>query len=528
LYLLPLNFLFEGGLCGCIKPSLNSLQPLAFVHHHTNPPVLQTPNTIMLICATLTALWLSVAAHSFVLDSSSHNFKRTSTVSIDVDTSIQYQEVDGFGCSQAFQRADDIFGKQGLSAKNTNYVLDLLFSQERGAGFSILRNGIGSSNSSASNFMNSIEPFSPGSPNSPPHYVWDRNDSGQFPLAQQAYERGLKTLYGNSWSAPSYMKTNNDENNGGYLCGVTNANCSTGNWMQPYANYLVRWAQFYKESGVHVTNLGFLNEPQFAAKYAGMLSNGTQAAEFIRVLAKTIKASGMDLKINCCDTEGWKQQEAMLADLKAGPDPAINYLSVITGHGYTSPPNFKLNTTLKTWQSEWADLTGKYTPYTFYANGAQGEGMTWAKNIQVAFVNANVSGFLYWIGAENSTTNSGLINMIGDSVIPSKRFWAFAQFSKFARPGAHRVNATSSNSLLTVSSFLNLDGTIATQVLNTATTDYNITLRVTGSNSRSLVQTYLTNNDHNLTQLEPIQANENGTFATSIPALSMISLIICK
>jgi O-glycosyl hydrolase len=119
--------------------------------------------------------------------------------------------------SQAFQRAEDIYGKEGLSSKNTTLVLDLLLSTDKGAGFTILRNGIGSSNSSTSNFMNSIEPFSPGSPSAGPHYVWDRNDSGQFPLAQAAYDRGLVNLYSNAWSAPGYMKINGDENNGVFM-----------------------------------------------------------------------------------------------------------------------------------------------------------------------------------------------------------------------------------------------------------------------------------------------------------------------
>jgi O-glycosyl hydrolase len=77
--------------------------------------------------------------------------------------------------------------------------------------------------------------------------------------------------------------------------------------MQAYADYLVQWARFYKQSGVKVTNIGFLNEPEFAASYAGMLSDGIQAAGFIRILAKTIKASGMNLEINCCDGIGWEE-----------------------------------------------------------------------------------------------------------------------------------------------------------------------------------------------------------------------------
>lgn len=478
--------------------------------------------------AVLSAIYLTAIGHSFAFVPSQYSPRHSSppAASVVVDKHVQYQEVDGFGCSQAFQRAYDIFGKEGLSPENTDYVLDLMFSEERGAGFTILRNGIGSSNSSESNFMNSIEPFSPGSPSAKPHYVWDRNNSGQFPLAQQAYARGLQTLYGDAWSAPGYMKTNDDENNGGYLCGVTNASCATGDWKQAYANYLVQWARFYKESGVEVTNIGFLNEPQEDVTYASMLSDGTQAADFIRVLAKTIKKSGLDLKINCCDGVGWEQQESMLPGLYAGPDPAINYLSVITGHGYSSPPNFTLSTHLKTWLTEWADLTGDFTPYTFYDNGGPGEGYTWARNIQVAFVSANVSAFLYWEGAENSTSNSALINMNGNTVIPSKRFWVFAQFSKFVRPGARRIEATSSDPLLTVSSFINRGGSLATQVISAATTEYTIELEVQGYNSNSWATPYLTNNAHNLTQLPAIRANKDGKFTTIIPALSIVSFIV--
>lgn len=478
--------------------------------------------------ALLTAVWLSIAGQSVVLASPSYNTERSvkPKATVLVDTNVRYQEVDGFGCSEAFQRAEDIFGKEGLSPENTKYVLDLLYNEEVGAGFTILRNGIGSSNNSDSNFMNSIEPFSPGSPNARPHYVWDHYNSGQFPLAQQAYARGLQTLYADAWSAPGYMKTNNDTNNGGYLCGVADTSCSTGSWLQAYANYLVQYARFYQESGVRVTNIGFLNEPQENVDYASMLSDGTQAADFIRVLAKTIKASGLDLKINCCDGVGWEQQESMMAGLNAGPDPASNYLSVITGHGYSSPPNFTLSTHLKTWLTEWADLDGDYTPYTFYNDGGPGEGYTWARNIQVAFVQANVSAFLYWEGVENSTSNSALINLIGNTVVPSKRFWVFAQFSKFARPGARRVEATSSEPLLTVSSFLNKGGSVATQVISAATTDYTVDLSVKGSGGNFLVQPYLTNNANNLTQLPPIRANRDGTFTTSIPALSMVSFVV--
>ncbi|KAJ5109431.1 hypothetical protein N7456_006106 [Penicillium angulare] len=446
-------------------------------------------------------------------------------VSVSVNPKIRFQEVDGFGVSQAFQRAEDVFGKYGLSKVNQTHVLNLLYDKDIGAGFTILRNGIGSSNTSDSNFMNSIEPTDPGSPTAKPDYEWDHYNSAQFPLAEQAYSRDLQTLYANAWSAPGYMKTNDDENNGGYLCGVDNETCASGDWIQAYADYLVQYARFYKESGVEVTHLGFLNEPQFAASYAGMLSNGTQAADVIRVLAKTIKKSGLDLKITCCDGIGWDDQEAMMAGLEAGPDPAINYLDTVTGHGYDSAPTYPLSTKKKTWLTEWADLSGGYTPYTFYENGGVGEGMTWANHIQVAMRDAGTSAFLYWIGAENSTTNSALINLLVDEVVPSKRFWAFAQFSKFVRPGAYRVEASSSNANVTVSSFENENGKIATQLLNQLGVDVEVSVQIASLKSGVVIHPYLTNNEYDLEALNTFKSGKGGSFQARVPARSMISFV---
>ena len=48
---------------------------------------------------------------------------------------------------------------------------------------------------------------------------------------------------------------------GGYLCGVTNTSCATGDWRQSYANKIVKYIQDYEAQGVSVDYVGFLNEP---------------------------------------------------------------------------------------------------------------------------------------------------------------------------------------------------------------------------------------------------------------------------
>ena len=80
-------------------------------------------------------------------------------------------------------------------------------------------------------------------------------------LSHQAISRGVNTIYADAWSADGYMKTNGDQNFGGYLCGVTNATCATGDWRQSYANKIVKYIQDYAANGITIDYVGFLNEP---------------------------------------------------------------------------------------------------------------------------------------------------------------------------------------------------------------------------------------------------------------------------
>lgn len=244
------------------------------------------------------------------------SFASRQASTINVDLSRTYQTMDGFGTSETFQRANQM---RALSPELQRYSLDLLFNRTSGAGFTILRNGIGSSPDSSSDHMVSIQPRNPGGPNAAPKYVWDGNDNSQVWVSTEAAKTyGVKTFYANAWSAPGYMKTNNNDANGGTLCGVSGASCSSGDWKQAYANYLVQYITYYKEVGVNITHLGFLNEPDLTTSYASMRSDGRQAADFIRVLRPTLdKANYTNVKITCCDAGGWSHQAGMLGQLSS-------------------------------------------------------------------------------------------------------------------------------------------------------------------------------------------------------------------
>jgi O-glycosyl hydrolase len=181
-------------------------------------------------------------------------------VTVTVNVAQTFQTMDGFGFSEAFGRANDI---KGLPAAMQKQALDMLFSTTTGAGMTILRNRIGSGGAG-----DSIEPTSPGSPIAAPAYVWDNNDSGQVWFSQQAQSYGVNTFYADPWSAPGFMKTNGNEANGGFLCGVTGETCASGDWKQAYANFLVQYVKFYAQAGINITHLGIFNEPDFTCVFA--------------------------------------------------------------------------------------------------------------------------------------------------------------------------------------------------------------------------------------------------------------------
>ena len=183
----------------------------------------------------------------------SPNFLSARATSVTVNLAQTYQTMDGFGFSQAFGRANDLYN---LPSAQRTKALDLLFSTTTGAGMTILRNRIGSGG-----VGDSIEPTAPASPSATPTYVWDGNDTSQVWVSQQAKSYGVTTFYADAWSAPGFMKTNDNQDNGGYLCGVTGETCSSGSWLQAYANFLVQYIKDYASVGITITHVGFLNEP---------------------------------------------------------------------------------------------------------------------------------------------------------------------------------------------------------------------------------------------------------------------------
>ncbi|KAF2689782.1 glycoside hydrolase family 30 protein [Lentithecium fluviatile CBS 122367] len=448
---------------------------------------------------------------------------RQSVQKVTVNPATKYQPIDGFGFSAAFQRANLIVN---LKEPKQSEVLNLLFNTTSGAGFSIVRNGIGSSKDSQKDYMNTILPTCPSSPSGTPDYKWDGKDSGQLFLSQKAVSFGVKQFYANAWSAPGCMKTNNNDANGGSLCGVSGASCKSGDWKQAYANYLVKYIQLYAESGVTVTHLGFLNEPDFSTSYASMLSSGTQAAEFIKVLRPTLdKANLTSVGINCCEATGWSVANQHASQINSAG--ALGMVYAITSHEYTSRISGTLGTKARVWQTEYSDLNGGWST-AWYSNGGSGDGFTWANTVFNGIVNSNLSAYIFWEGVQDRATNNNnnekLILVDGQTYQVSKRLWAFAQF-RVVRPGAVRIGASGGSNLKS-GAFLNADGSVAVVIINSATSTQTVGISVTGAPVASGdVRAWYTDNTHDASETT-VTVGTDGTASASVPGRGMVSFLV--
>jgi O-glycosyl hydrolase len=152
--------------------------------------------------------------------------------------------------------------------------------------------------------------------------------------------------------------------------------------------------------------------------------------------------------------------------------------------------------------------------------------LLWATKIHDAIVNAKASAYLYWIGVQGGPTNSKLIRISDDkqSILPSKRLWVFANWSRFVRPSAIRVATTGVGNGDRVSAYRNEDGTVVAQIVRTGGSGNTMTVGIQGE-TVSVAEAWITDNSHACEQMD-IVVNANGLASVQIPGRSMVTLIL--
>lgn len=205
---------------------------------------------------------------------------------IDVDSTQQYQSIDGFGYTLTGGSAY-VINRMNATDKS-NLLKELFSTQENAISVSYLRLSIGASDLSASVFTYDDMPAGQTDVNLD-QFSLNPDKTDLIPLLKEiiAINPSIKFL-GSPWSPPVWMKDNGS---------------SVGGSLKPeyysvYAKYLVKYIQQMKTEGIAIDAITPQNEPLHAGNNPSLYMTAAQQADFIKNhLGPAFQAASLNTKI---------------------------------------------------------------------------------------------------------------------------------------------------------------------------------------------------------------------------------------
>jgi glucosylceramidase len=396
---------------------------------------------------------------------------RSPSLTIAVDDSRKYQQIDGFGASLTDSSAWLLWHK--LTDPQRKEVLEKLFSRSKGIGLSVLRQPMGASDFAIEDY--SYDDVPPGETDPElKKFSIDHDRTYIIPILRDALALNPKLkIIASPWSPPGWMKTSDSMIRGALLPSA----------YAPMAKYFCKFIQAYEASGIPIYAVTMQNEPlNIPNDYPGLGMTAGEQTVFLRDhLAPAFRDAGLKTKIMVFD-HNWDLIDfpiKVLSDQKAAAAAAG---TAIHCYGGTVTAQSELHNRFPDkdiWLTECSG--GEWQKGKLLEHQARliiGATRNWARSVVLWNLALNQDHKPYLGGC---TTCRGVIT-VNDSVSPSQvtetvDFTALAHASRFVEPGAYRIESNSfgEGSFEDVA-FRNPDGSIVLLVLNSSNTptEFNI------------------------------------------------------
>ena len=377
-----------------------------------------------------------------------------------------YQEIIGIG-GAITDAAAETFAQ--LSKENQQKLLEAYFHPDKGIGYTLIRTHIHSCDFSSKSYTYIEEGDSTLSTFSIAHDLEYR-----IPLIQKAMEMsGNKAiLFASPWSPPAFMKDNNNMLQGGKLL---------TKYYQAWANYFVRFIQEYEKLGIPIWGVTIQNEPMARQKWESCIYTAEEERDFLKnYLGPTFWKNGMkDKKIIVWDHN--RDLMPYRADVIFSDPQASKYAWGIGYHWYEDWSGGKpMYDNVRNVHDNYPDKYIIFTEGTV-ESFVSGHLDYWPNGEEYAIsmindFNSGASGWTDWNillderGGPNHVGNFCFAPMHGDTqngkLHITAAYYYIGHFSKYIRPGAHRLSTSPSRSNLLSVSFRNPDGSFIAIVLN--------------------------------------------------------------
>lgn len=398
---------------------------------------------------------------------------------IEVDESVTYQEMDGFGAS--FTDSSAYLIHQVLEPEQRAGLMRKLFDAEEGIGLSVLRNPMGASDY-ARDFYSYNDMPNGETDVELKHFSIAHDEEDIVPLLQEALRLNPDIkLMGSPWSPPGWMKTS-----GSMIGGELKKE-----YYPVYASYFVRYIQAYREHGLPLYAVTPQNEALYSpGHYPGMIMKPEVQSDWIKNhLKPQFKENGITTKIFCYD-HNWDEPGyplEVLADAGDGVDG-------VAWHWYGGAPSAQTDV-----YEAYPDKEVHFT---------EGSGGEWIPAFEPAFSNVMRTGieilrnysksFVLWnmaLDENNGPTVPGFgqstcrgivtVNQQNRELTYTLDYYALAHFSKVIRPKAVRVGSPNDEKVRSVA-FRNADGSVAVVLFNDSDSPENVEVVVRGTEAVTL------------------------------------------
>ena len=358
--------------------------------------------------------------------------------------------------------------------------------------------------------------------------IWRTRYIGE--ALQNAFElsiNGFDHVIGNCNSAPAWLKTNGQHNNGGTL--ISGGESEFSEFLVAFLNGME------SRYGIEVTAISPTNEPDYEVAYESMNTTPSELSSILINLNARLSNSDLDhIKI--------VSPESFRVESQNSGTSATNYINtmfensaveeavdIVGTHTYADP-NHNAN-----WNALKVAANGKPVWVTESANlNSTDQSMTDAANyikwILRGFNEGGVTGYMFHLFYEEADSDgySSLVawTPTGEIILP-KRYHSFKHFTNLVKKGYSLINSNSSDeNQVYVGGFMSEDESkVIVQIFNEGN-EKDISIDVPlGSSS---VETFLTTNNDSEEFLS-IGINEidyyNRYFTTTLSALSLTSLV---
>ena len=396
---------------------------------------------------------------------------RSPALTIAVDDSRKYQQMDGFGASLTDSSAWLLWHK--LTAQQRKEALEKLFSRSKGIGLSVLRQPMGASDFAIEDYSYDDVPSGESDPELKKFSI-DHDRAYIIPILRDALAINPKLkIIASPWSPPGWMKTSDSMIRGALLPSA----------YGPLAKYFVKFIQAYEAAGIPIFAVTMQNEPlNIPNDYPGLGMTAGEQIVFLRDhMGSAFHDAGLKTKIMVFD-HNWDLIDFPIKVLSDSKAAAAAAGTAIHCYGGSVTAQSELHTRFPDkdiWLTECSG--GEWQKGKLLEQQARliiGATRNWAKSVVLWNLALNQDHKPYLGGC---TACRGVIT-INDSVSPSQvietvDFTALAHASKFVEPGAFRIDSNSfgEGSIEDVA-FRNPDGSIVLLVLNSAgtPTEFNI------------------------------------------------------